>query len=211
MDGIQKHVVSELRLWEYYALDVDRDADAAIESWSGGQSIAPEDDLTKLEIKEQALYLVKNGLIGNDRLGERFRRRIDPKISAGLIVALFGKYRGEADEAAIRTKLVQILDVVNVPFYEEYDKEMGEILQQLFNRIKYVRLDDHGPKLGPIDQNNPLIETYFTRLDKAKAPDHLKPEDLVLVNNGWVWAGNALIDNAGPKSRVYLRREVIVW
>ncbi|KAI0854283.1 glycoside hydrolase family 13 protein [Daldinia vernicosa] len=215
MDGIKKHVVSEIRLWEYYALDVDRDADAAIESWAAGQSSAPEEteksDLTKLEVEDQALYLVKNGLVGNDRLGERFRRRIDPKISAGLIVALFGKYRGEADEVTIRTKIAQILDVVNVPFYAEYDKEIGEILQQLFNRIKYVRLDEHGPKLGPIDQNNPLIETYFTRLDKAKASDQLKPEDLVLVNNGWVWAGNALVDNAGPKSRVYLRREVIVW
>ncbi|KAI1779850.1 glycoside hydrolase family 13 protein [Hypoxylon cercidicola] len=218
MDGIKKHVVSEIRLWEYYALDVDRDVDTAIDFWTAGKfSIrmgTPNSDPEKLKeasIKDQAAYLIQNGLVGNDRLGERFRRRIDPQVSAGLISLLFGKYRGEADEAAIRSKLVQILDVLNVPFYEEYDKEMGEILQQLFNRIKYVRLDDHGPKLGPVDENNPLIETYFTRLNKSEASDEFKPEDLVLVNNGWVWAGNALVDNAGPQSRVYLRREVIVW
>lgn len=218
MDGIKKHVVSELRLWEYYALDVDRDVDAAIDSWAAGKLSLPEgsfngdpDNLKGASLKEQAAYLIQNGLLGNERLGERFRRHIDPKVSAGLISVLFAKYRGEADESAIRSKLVQILDVVNVPFYEEYDKEIGEILQQLFNRIKYVRLDDHGPKLGPIDQDNPLIETYFTRLNKTEASDKFKPEDLVLVNNGWVWAGNALVDNAGPQSRVYLRREVIVW
>ncbi|XXG94514.1 hypothetical protein Hte_000771 [Hypoxylon texense] len=218
MDGIKKHVVSEIRLWEYYALDVDRDVDAALGSWSAGKLSLPVGSLNGdpekirgASVKDQAAYLIQNALIGNDRLGERFRRRVDPQVSAGLISLLFGKYRGEADEAAIRSKLVQILDVVNVPFYEEYDKEMGEILQQLFNRIKYVRLDDHGPKLGPIGQNNPLIETYFTRLNKSETSDNLKPEDLVLVNNGWVWAGNALVDNAGPQSRVYLRREVIVW
>ncbi|KAI1107572.1 glycoside hydrolase family 13 protein [Jackrogersella minutella] len=218
MEGIKKHVVSEIRLWEYYTLDIDRDVDAAIESWAAGKQHIPQgspscepDKLKVGKVEDQAKYLIQNGLVGNDWLGERFRRRIDPEVSAGLIATLFGKYRGEADEAAIRSKLVQILDIVNVPFYEEYDKEITEILQQLFNRIKYVRLDEHGPKLGPIDQKNPLIETYFTRLDKAEAPNHFAPEDLVLVNNGWVWAGNALVDNAGPQSRVYLRREVIVW
>ncbi|KAI0482511.1 glycoside hydrolase family 13 protein [Xylariaceae sp. FL0804] len=218
MDGIKKHVIAEIRLWEYYALDVDRDVDAALESWAAGQLSVPNgsiegglDHLKNASLKEQATYLTQNGLLGNDRLGGRFRRHIDPKVSAALAAVIFGKYRGEADEAAIRSKLVQILDVVNVPFYEEYDTEIGGILQQLFNRIKYVRLDDHGPKLGAIDQDNPLIETYFTRLDKNQASSDLKPEDLVLVNNGWVWAGNALVDNAGPQSRVYLHREVIVW
>ncbi|KAI0013537.1 glycoside hydrolase family 13 protein [Xylariaceae sp. FL0662B] len=218
MDGIKKHVISKIRLWEYYAIDVDRDVDAAVEAWAAGRLKGPEDasggDLDKLKhanIEGQAKYLIQNGLLGNDRLGERFRRRIDPQVSAALLTTLFGKYRGQADEADIRSKLVQILDVVNVPFYEEYDKEVGEILQQLFNRIKYVRLDEHGPNLGPIDHKSPLIETYFTRLNKAEASEKFKPEDLVLANNGWVWAGNALVDNAGPQSRVYLRREVIVW
>ncbi|KAK6068686.1 glycogen debranching enzyme [Seiridium cupressi] len=218
MDGIKKHVVAEIRLWEYYALDVDRDVDAAVESWAGGKTFVPEgsvagdlDSLRDASLKDQANYLVDNGLLGNDRLGERFRRRVDPKVAAALLATLFGKYRGEADEAAIRSKLVQILDAANVRFYDEYDKEIGEILQQLFNRIKYVRIDEHGPKLGPVTQENPLIESYFTRLPQNDTTAKHKKQDLVLVNNGWVWAGNALVDNAGPQSRVYLRREVIVW
>ncbi|KAI1263133.1 glycoside hydrolase family 133 protein [Xylariaceae sp. FL1019] len=213
MDGIKEHVVAKIRLWEYYALDVDKNADAAVESWAGG-SVQTDQDLSHLRdasLKDQAAFLLEHGLLGNDRLGERFRRQIDPKVLASLIVILFGKYRGEADEATIRAKITQLLDAANVSFYDEYDKEIADILQQLFNRIKYVRLDDHGPKLGPINQENPLIESYFTRLDKSKASESFKTEDLVLVNNGWVWAGNALVDNAGPQSRVYLRREVIVW
>ncbi|KAI0459481.1 glycoside hydrolase family 133 protein [Xylaria acuta] len=217
MDGIKKHVIAEIRLWEYYALDVDRDADAAVQCWVEGNSSVTggaNGDINHLKdasLKDQVEYVLENGLLGNNRLGERFRRRIDPKVLASLITVIFGKYRGDADESTIRTKVAQVLDAANVRFYDEYDKEVADILQQLFNRIKYVRLDDHGPKLGVINNDNPLIESYFTRLDKAEASDKFKIEDLVLANNGWVWAGNALVDNAGPQSRVYLRREVIVW
>lgn len=213
MDGIKKHVVAEIRLWEYYALNVDRDVDAAVEAWAAGKTAADGDldHLKNASLKDQAVYLLDNALLNNDRLGERFRRRIDPQVAAALAATLFGKYRGENDESTIRAKLVEILDTANVRFYDEYDKEIGEILQQLFNRIKYVRIDDHGPKLGPVTQKDPLIESYFTRLPQNEATSKHKKQDLVLVNNGWVWAGNALVDNAGPNSRVYLRREVIVW
>ncbi|KAI2635500.1 glucanotransferase domain of glycogen debranching enzyme-domain-containing protein [Xylaria nigripes] len=217
MDGIKEHVFAEIRLWEFYALDVNRDADAAIESWTGGKfgvSDTSSEDITHLKdasLKDQAKYIRENGLLGDDRLGERFRRRIDPKILVSVITAIFGNYRDGADTLAIRTKIVEILDIANVPFYDEYDREVAVILQQLSDRIKYVRLDDHGPKLGIINDENPLIESYFTRLDKSKASAKLQIEDLVLVNNGWVWSGNALVDNAGPQSRAYLRREVVVW
>lgn len=218
MDGVKEHVVAQIKLWEYYVLDIDRDVDAAVESWKAGDTQVPQgsagdnlDHLKEATLKEQATFLVKQALLGDDRLGERFRRRIDPKVGAALFTALFGKHSGEADEAAVRSKLVEILDVANVPLYDEYDTEIKEILQQLFNRIKYTRIDDHGPKFGPVTAENPLIETYFTRLPQNEVTAKHQKQDLVLVNNGWVWAGNALVDNAGPQSRVYLRREVIVW
>ena len=222
MDAIKSEVIAQIRLWEYYALNVDRDADAAVEAWVAGKASFPKnvigaggiEALKAASLKEQADF-VRTGLQGNDRLGERFRRHINPAIGAALLSAIFGKYDGSspsaADTAAARTKMVEVLDDANLPLYQEYDNEMAEILQQLFNRIKYVRLDDHGPKLGPINKKNPLIESYFTRLPQNEKTAKHKKGDLVLVNNGWVWAGNALVDNAGPNSRVYLRREVIVW
>ncbi|KAK4465548.1 glucanotransferase domain of glycogen debranching enzyme-domain-containing protein [Cladorrhinum samala] len=223
MDAIKKHVIAEIRLWEYYTLDVDRDADAAVESWVVSSTSFPEgslgaggiDGLRSSTPEEQAQWLTKYGLKGMDRMGERYRRRADPKVAAALLSAHFGRYEGNkggtTDQAAARVQIVKILDILNVPFYDEYDKEIADTLQQIYNRIKYVRLDEHGPKLGPIDQENPLIETYFTRLPRNDITAKHKKEDLVLANNGWVWGGNALVDNAGPESRVYLRREVIVW
>jgi len=223
MDAIKKEVIAVIRLWEYYAIDVDRDADAAVEAWANGNVDFPEgclgpagiDGLRSASVEEQARFITKYGMTGMDRMGERFRRAASPKVMAALLSAMFGRYEGEygetADKAAARVKAVGVLNVVNVPFYKEYDDEVAEILQQLFNRIKYVRLDEHGPKQGPIDHERPLIETYFTRLPQNERTSKHKMEDLVLVNNGWVWGGNALVDNAGPQSRVYLRREVIVW
>ncbi|KAK4193240.1 glucanotransferase domain of glycogen debranching enzyme-domain-containing protein [Podospora australis] len=223
MDAIKKEVIAEIRLWEYYVLDVDRDADAAVEAWAAGKISFPDksvdadgvEGLHSATDEAQANWLIKNALTNMDRLGERFRRRVDPSMAAGLLSTIYGRFEGDksdsADQAAARVKIVKLLDIVNVPFYKEYDADIADTLQQLFNRIKYVRLDANGPKQGPITKDSPLIETYFTRLPRNEVTAKHKKEDLVLVNNGWVWGGNALVDNAGPESRVYLRREVIVW
>lgn len=224
MEAVKKDVIAQIRLWEFYVLDVERDADAAVEAWVSGKTHLPEDkaemtekveNLKSAPFKDQVEFIQQNGVIGTDRLGERFRRRADPTLVSSLLSFTLGRYEGESsgapDKAAARKKVVEILDALNLPFYKEYDADVDEILDQIFNRIKYMRLDDHGPKLGPINTENPLIETYFTRLPKNDTTSKHSPKDLVLVNNGWVWGGNALIDHAGPDARVYLRREVIVW
>ena len=223
MDAIRSEVLANIKLWEYFVLDVDRDADAALEAWVSGSAVFPPGSLgpegvsglTGMKLVNQAEYLTEFGLLGSDRLGGRFRRRANPEVAAAILSATHGKYgrdsNHESDKEVVREKLVELLDAVNLPLYKDYDTEVKEILRQLYNRIKYVRLDDHGPKLGPINRQNPLIESYFTRLPLNSTTAKHRKEDLVLVNNGWVWGGNALIDNAGPRSRSYLRREIIVW
>ncbi|KAK7227388.1 hypothetical protein V2G26_015391 [Clonostachys chloroleuca] len=222
MEAIKKEVVAKIRLWEFYVLDVDYNAEAAINAWLNKETYTPEEgldfpgdigDLAAASLEKQVEFVRKFGQRGTDRLGERFRRKIDPKLASSFLSYTLGVYESTngPGKAAAKAKIVQLLDILNVEFYKEYDAEVDEILQQLFNRIKYVRLDDHGPKLGPINDTNPLIESYFTRLPENDTTSKLEPGEKALVNNGWVWGGNALVDNAGPTSRVYLRREVIVW
>ncbi|KAH8815426.1 putative glycogen debranching enzyme [Xylogone sp. PMI_703] len=226
MDGIKSKVIAELRLWEYYVIDVERDADACVEAWAngkvqfpkggfGGPGVGGLEAIRSASLKEQAEFLSANGMLNMDRLGERYRRKVDPAVGGALATAIYGRFGGDSsngpDRAAVRSWLVKVLDELNLPLYKEYDVDVAEILEQIFNRTKYMRLDDHGPKQGPITEKSPLIETYFTRLPLNDVTKKHKKEDLSLVNNGWIWAANALVDNAGPKSRAYLRREVIVW
>jgi glycogen debranching enzyme len=226
MDTLKTRVLGGCKLWEYYIVNVDRDSAAIVKAWTKGQAKFPEggfgegglraaEQVKEWSLKQKADWLVDNGLLGGDRMGERYRRHIDPRIGAALLSALFGRYDSRAtsstDEKEALTAIRRILDEINLPYYREYDGDAAEIMEQLFNRIKYVRLDDHGPKLGEIMESSPLIEPYFTRLPLNDVTKKHNPEALALVNNGWVWAADAMRDNAGWKSRAYLRREVIVW
>ncbi|KAF2175429.1 glycoside hydrolase family 133 protein [Zopfia rhizophila CBS 207.26] len=226
MDGVKTRVLGGCKLWEYYVLDVERDTEAIVQSWVAGQATFPEngfgdgcvrgvDEVREWPLKRKADWLVDYALRGGDRMGERFRRRMDPAVGGALLSALFGRYDSRTcstlDHRAAHGAIYRILEEVNLHFYREYDGDSGEIMEQLYNRIKYCRLDDHGPKVGEITDASPLIEPYFTRLPLNEVTKKHNPETLALVNNGWVWAADAMKDNAGWKSRAYLRREVIVW
>ncbi|KAF1815982.1 hypothetical protein P152DRAFT_479814 [Eremomyces bilateralis CBS 781.70] len=229
MEGVKTYCISGIKLWEYYVLNRDRDADAVVNAWVSGKasiskSITSRPGYSQPELlKDQSLkckadWLIDNCLEGSDRMGERFRRRINPQAGAFFLNALKGRYENGKSEAAAKEELLQVtddvklmVDEVNLQFYKEYDTDCAEIMEQLFNRTKYTRLDDHGPKLGPITRQNPLIEAYFTRLPLNETTKKHDLKSLALVNNGWIWAADALRDHAGPKSRAYLRREVIVW
>ncbi|KAF1997991.1 glycoside hydrolase family 133 protein [Amniculicola lignicola CBS 123094] len=226
MDACKTRVLGGVKLWEYYVLDVERDTNAVVQAWTAGEVSFPEtgfseaglrglDVVKQWTLKQKADWLVEHALRGGDRMGEKYRRHVEPKYAAALLVALFGRYDSRTsstpDQGAARGAIAKMLEEVNLHFYREYDGDAAEIMEQLFNRIKYVRIDEHGPKLGEINDSSPLIESYFTRLPLNEVTKKHNPEALALVNNGWVWAADAMRDNAGSKSRAYLRREVIVW
>ncbi|KAK6344089.1 hypothetical protein TWF696_007736 [Orbilia brochopaga] len=215
MEGIKTHAIGATRLWEYYVIDTERDAHAGVLAWGNKQWKELDID-AKWTFQERAVHLAEKGLLGTDRLGERFRRQIDPEVSAGFIRALFGEpssdhHEFERQEVKMQKELLKYLDEVNLPLYKEYDVDAGEALEQIFNRVKYVRLDDHGPKQGPITPEFPLIESYFTRLPVNRRTSKFDKSELALANNGWMWGADPMVDFAGPTSRAYLRREVIVW
>lgn len=107
--------------------------------------------------------------------------------------------------------MTKTLDELNLQFYREYDGDVEVILRQVKDRVRYLRVDDDGPRLGAVTPENPLIETYFVRLPSNETTKKHNSRSLFLVCNGWVWAADAMKDNAGPSSRAYLRREVIIW
>lgn len=225
VEGVKTIVISKIKLWEYYVINVDRDATAIVEAWSLGKITFPAGGFGSTEvgglegvkdwsIKQQARFLSEKGIRGASELGSRFHRKVDPCVGAALLTALYGHYDAKnkiPDRKAPLQNLNLVLNELNVAFYQEYNEDVVTIMQQFSDRLKYLRLDEHGPKLGAITSESAIIETYFTRLPSNRETLKHKPTSLALVNNGWIWNADAMKDHAGPDSRAYLRREVIVW
>lgn len=212
MDGMQPHCLDLVNIWEFYVVKVSRDAQAAVDAWVSGITSADSqvDGAKEWSLSQKVDFLRSNALIGANELAGRFHRTIDPYIAAALLTSVHGHGTSDGQATALKA-ITQWLNALNVSYYQEYDADVAVIKQQVQDRVRYLRLDHDGPKLGPINKENAFIESYFTRLPLNETSKKHNPKALVLVNNGWVWAADAMKDNAGSSSRTYLRREVIVW
>ncbi|KAJ6087722.1 hypothetical protein N7467_006636 [Penicillium canescens] len=218
MNAARKHVIDGIRLWEFYVLDVKNDTKSILDEWKRtkvDRALIKRHDMQQFKgwsLKQQANVTRECGIPNSKQVLGRFDRAVDPTFGAVALTVLFGDYdEASTNFAEVEDTLSKLLNEANMPLYKEYDADVAEIMDQLFNRIKYLRIEDHGPKMGPVTKENPLIETYFTRLPVNEVTKKHNPKSLALVNNGWIWNADAMRDNAGPESRAYLRREVIVW
>ena len=211
--GIHEYVIKPLELWQYYVVNVEENVNDALSTWSEGKPTIPKDtlqDAKEWSIQRNADFILQNDFTGSEGLGPRFYRRADPQTAAKLLTALYGP-SDSSDCISAKETLTEIVNHINAHFYAQYDEDIAAIAQQVFDRVRYLRLDHDGPKLGRIGKSSPLIESYFTRLPSNATTKKHKPGSLSLVNNGWKWAADALKDHAGSDSRAYLRREIIVW
>ncbi|GME77301.1 unnamed protein product [Ambrosiozyma monospora] len=205
MDGIKIHVLGDLKLWQFYVLNVIELLSELKEIWSTkkdkltGKVHVPSDIVDNLS--KLAEFVGKECSDKEFTLGVRYGNKIDTLKFADILLSI----RGDADYSEIESYATKILDEVNLPLYRMYDEDSQEILEQLYNRIKYQRLEPNGPKLGEVTEDSPLTEPYFTRFTGKDG------KEWALANNGWIWGGNPLVDFASSQSRCYLRREVIVW
>ncbi|CAI5759247.1 unnamed protein product [Candida verbasci] len=192
INGIENHVINELKLWEFYVYNKRETIDELEKEFNNHK--VEKKEVSNLDIKELAKRIAKPPIIGH-----RFENKIDIKEFLAILLN-FGD-----DLNVIIEKAQKIIDEINVDLYAAYDDDIKSIEKQVGDRIKYLRLADNGPKLGPITKKSPLTEPYFTRfIDKSGKKQ-------ALANNGWIWGGNPLVDFASNKSKAYLRREVIVW
>lgn len=204
MEGINTHVMEVVRLWEFYVVDVRGTLEQLKGHWCKVNA-HPELEVqldSNSPAHEVARYIREHATVRPfGLLGARFANKVDIPKFGSVLQKLYGKDWNQD----ILSKAQEILNDLNLPLYTEYDNDTREIKNQLYNRIKYLRLDEWGPRQGPVNDRFPLTEPYFTRF---KANDG---EDYALANNGWIWASDPLIDFASSKSKAYLRREVIVW
>jgi glycogen debranching enzyme len=211
MEGIKTHVISGLKLWEFYVVNVDTTIDEVKKTWSSTSTATTTttttDSLKKIEVPDEIKGSpVKLGefvaeIAGFFTLRGRFDNKVDPQTFASILNSIYESQPFDEIEPHAR----EILNEINLPLYKEYDNDVEIILEQLFNRIKYLRIDDHGPRLGEISKKSPLTEPYFSRFVGTDGKDYQ------LANNGWIWNGDPLVDFASENARCYLLREVIIW
>ncbi|CUM62704.1 uncharacterized protein PRCAT00000260001 [Priceomyces carsonii] len=208
IEGVSEHVLNPLRLWEYYVFDkISTLSEIKKVYFDLGCQIPPIDvppEVDRNDLKQLSSFVLKSC---NTNSSVILRRRFSNKLDATkfLKILLHLVDVSENNFEAISSKANSILDEVNLNLYATYDSDVSSIKEQLKDRIRYLRLDENGPKLGPIDEKNPLTEPYFTKVQD------LEGNEWSLANNGWIWGGNPLVDFASSASKAYLRREVIVW
>lgn len=212
--GVKTHVLQPLRLWEFYAINVEAQKEELGKLWdqpSEGKSVNSlgEDDLQTASLDDVFKLLERHALRNRMSLSERFATHVDVAVSLSI---LRGINQGKKDKDQILQIFGDALDKLNAPLYALYDEDVQAITSNLAGRLKYMRVEEGGPKMGPITSKSPFCENYFTRLD-PKHPSAKKhdPRCLALANNGWMWAADPLSDFASNKARVYLRRELISW
>ncbi|PWN43329.1 putative 4-alpha-glucanotransferase [Ceraceosorus guamensis] len=219
IEGVRQHVLTPLKLWQYYVVDVQAELRALEEAWDKDASSSTSsrivrsygnDSLDGKGLSESTELLRSHALRNRMALAERYTTHFDAATALAILKTLASNDGASKQQALDALK--SAADAVNVDFYSAYDDDTKAIISNLKGRLTYQRIEDGGPKLGPITKTAPFCEPYFTRLD----PKHPKiaskdPKVLALAHNGWIWAADPLSDFASSSSRVYLRREVIAW
>ncbi|KAF8631846.1 hypothetical protein AX15_002119 [Amanita polypyramis BW_CC] len=196
--------VRDLKLWQFYVLDVARERDSVKRALQSND-ITPWDgpELTGHSLTELGNILQLHGKVdGIGSLSSRFGVRVNGPVAAGCIRAALPEI---SDLDSLVDSWARVVDAINEPLYREWEADTRIAIDHVRNRVRYCRLDENGPKFGEITGQFPLVESYFTRLSASN------PSVYSLANNGWIWNADPLQNFASLPSKAYLRREVIVW
>ncbi|PVU86318.1 hypothetical protein BB560_006755 [Smittium megazygosporum] len=222
MGIIEEQAIKNIKLWEFYVLDLE----ATIQSVKDIIQRRPNSpDYRSIPIDAQlqrefswmdydsiinkAASILIDSIPNVHNVFARFSRKLDPSLCYSLVVAMMGS---DSKLEEVVNCLKNVLDIVNLKFYREYDDDVKSILTNIRNTIEHERLSGKSWKSDkPVCPAYPLIDPYFTVLPKNSTTAKLSEDELALANNGWIWGGNPMENFASDKSKSYIRREVIVW
>uniref|UniRef100_A0A668A7V7 Glycogen debranching enzyme n=1 Tax=Myripristis murdjan TaxID=586833 RepID=A0A668A7V7_9TELE len=185
-------VYPQIRLWEFFQVKVDN------------------------AVEQEAAPLRKKGLrIIQDRSYRRYGNTVDMDSALETFVPHSSSPQ-HIEECC--GWLRQRLNELNGEQYHIMHQHQEQAANCIVGNVVYERLADHGPKLGPVSREHPLVTRYFTfpYQDMSLEQEMLlldQPDKLqhFLAHNGWVMGDDPLRNFAEPGSNVYLRRELICW
>uniref|UniRef100_A0A668A3N5 Glycogen debranching enzyme n=1 Tax=Myripristis murdjan TaxID=586833 RepID=A0A668A3N5_9TELE len=197
-------VYPQIRLWEFFQVKVDN----AVEQFRNLLINATKPDHNKTGGKK-GLRIIQ------DRSYRRYGNTVDMDSALETFVPHSSSPQ-HIEECC--GWLRQRLNELNGEQYHIMHQHQEQAANCIVGNVVYERLADHGPKLGPVSREHPLVTRYFTfpYQDMSLEQEMLlldQPDKLqhFLAHNGWVMGDDPLRNFAEPGSNVYLRRELICW
>lgn len=137
MNGVQD-VLSNLKLWEYYAINVKQVTERIKDTWNNT-------DISEIEpipceghdLKSQAHFVASHAGVNLNTFGCRYVRTVDSYTFVQIISTIIPK-KDHDNLDKVHEVTTNIINEINLPFYQEYDQDIQAILTQLYNRIKYT-------------------------------------------------------------------------
>jgi glycogen debranching enzyme len=157
LDAFHEYI-QRFNFWQYYVLDVAKEKETIQSAFSSGKVDAWNGpDVHGKSIPELATILREyrggEALRGLSKYAKRYGVYVDGAVAAGFVLAARGS---DADLASTWGDTVNAL---NLPLYREWEEDVNIALENIKNRLKYSRLDDHGPKLGEITKKSVFSST----------------------------------------------------
>jgi glycogen debranching enzyme len=151
LDALIPYIQSAIngaKLYEFYVFDVQSSAKAVAAALESGEAKDWEGAPLAGKSLEQLSEIVKSqGIIENYRAySSRFCTTIKPEIAAGFAQAAWPN----EDTTSLASKWGKVLDVLNVDLYTECNEDLAAAEDQVVGRLRYTRLDVHGPNMGEI-------------------------------------------------------------
>ena len=157
MQALTEYLKS-LDFWQYYVLDAKAEREN-VKAALSADKVTPWDGPDVAGKTPVELFEILKGsdkITGYRGLAGRFSTKVDGSVAAGFVKAAFLEI---SDVDALVDAWIKVVDVVNVSLYEEWNEDTKFALDSIKNRLKYIRLDEHGPKLGPISAK--CVSSHF--------------------------------------------------
>ncbi|KAJ8784586.1 hypothetical protein J1605_007937 [Eschrichtius robustus] len=200
---IWEDIFPKIHLWEFFQVDVDK----AVEQFRG--LLTQENRKTTKPDPKQHLKIIQDPEY----------RRLGCTVDMNVALATFIPHdNGPAAINECCSWFQKRIEELNSEKHQLVNYHQEQAVNCILGNVFYERLAGHGPKLGPVTREHPLVTRYFTfpfeetSLSTEESMIHVPNKACFLMaHNGWVMADDPLRNFAEPGSDVYLRRELICW
>jgi glycogen debranching enzyme len=147
ISGFEKYLEGR-NLWQYYVFDTKTERESIKAALHKDDHKPWPSDIAHKSVVELAEIARSSGhLVDLGFPRKRDGPHVDGAVAASIVKSAFVDIQ---DVEALADAWIRVVDVLNVPLYETWKADTAVALDNIKNRVKYTRLDPHGPLLGPI-------------------------------------------------------------